>query len=246
MRIFLYTNRLNALSKIITMSDIVMDEKKEDIVIDEKKEDIVIDEKKDDIVIDQKKDIVMNVMNEMKNIFSKMKTACERGESHDLEELLKWEGPNGEKVDPTTPFEYPSRSSEYMDLLQYSAVYGSLGCFCVLLEWEGSGVLQGKRMDPTLNNNNAIRIAVGYPNPDIISQLLRWKGTGYLEGKVVDPTVNDNFCIKLIASNPITEMREAYAVDALLNDERVFNTLTPTLKKRLQNHIPKKYIQKGM
>lgn len=72
-------------------------------------------------------------------------------------------------------------------------MYGNIETVKELLEWEGEGILEGKRVDPTDSNNQAIRSACQNGDIGIVKMLLKWKGIDK-DGKDlrVDPTSHDS------------------------------------------------------
>lgn len=154
-----------------------------------------------------------------------------------LTRLLAWEGANGETIDPTLNCLWDHHSDTKYDALHYAISIRSLGPMCILLEWEGRGELDGKRLDPTSDNNYAIRLACDKHFADSISHLLRWKGTGLLEGKQVDATVNDNECIQKLSDGKVSSLSHAYTINALLQDKRVMSSLSDIMKRRLEKFM---------
>jgi len=76
----------------------------------------------------------------------------------------------------------------------------------VALAWVGQGTLEGKRVDPTVNNNKAVRLAAENGHVDVVRVLLAWEGQGTLEGKRVKPTACNNCAVRWAAENGHVEV----------------------------------------
>ena len=56
----------------------------------------------------------------------------------------------------------------------------------------------GNRIDPTADNNHAVRLAAWHGHVEVVRVLLEWVG---VDGKQVDPTADNNFAVRWAASN---------------------------------------------
>ena len=160
---------------------------------------------------------------------SAVRFASENGHLAVVKALLAWEGPNDKRVNPTAHDNYAVR---------FASENGHLAVVQALLAWKRPhraatrayqmsfiNILQqlydsddtksedpnGRRVDPTAEDNYAVRKASQNGHSAVVEALLAWEGDGDLEGLKVDPTVKDNEAV-LFAS----EYGRLEVVNALL------------------------------